>query len=87
MTDTKKTTQNNGNGVNSAIAAAVGAVVAGAAVAGAAFMSNKKNQDKVKKVVQNVKDDAVGYVKDVQGQAEVKKEEIKEKVIEQVQKL
>ncbi|MFA6250477.1 MAG: hypothetical protein WC686_03115 [Candidatus Shapirobacteria bacterium] len=42
--------------INPVMAAMAGAVVAGAAVAGAMIMSDKKNQDKVRKVVSNVKD-------------------------------
>lgn len=42
--------------VNPVMAAVAGAVAAGAVAAGAIIMSDKKNQDKVKKVVSNVKD-------------------------------
>lgn len=43
--------------INPVVAAVAGAVVGGVAVAGAIIMSDKDNQDKVNKVVSNVKDD------------------------------
>jgi hypothetical protein len=57
MTDKNLKTQVNDSAINPVVAAVAGAVVAGVAVAGAMIMSDKKNQDKVAKVVSNVKDD------------------------------
>lgn len=58
--------QNKKGGVNPVFAAVTGAVVgAGAAVAGAFVLKDKKNRDKVKKVLTNVKDQAVGYMEKV----------------------
>jgi hypothetical protein len=56
MTDNKVKSQVKRKSINPVMAAMAGAAVAGAAVAGAMFMSDKKNQDKVKKVVSDVKD-------------------------------
>lgn len=56
MTDKKIESQNNGKGTNPVMAAVAGAVVAGVAVAGAMIMSDKKNQNKVNKIVSDVKD-------------------------------
>lgn len=56
MTDKKVQTPVKENTINPLVAAVAGAVVAGAAVAGAIIMSDKKNQDKVSKVVTDVKD-------------------------------
>jgi hypothetical protein len=56
MTDKKVTPQIKKKTMNPVMAAMAGAVAAGVAVAGAMIMSDKKNQDKVKKVVSDVKD-------------------------------
>lgn len=77
MTDTKKKIQNSGSGVNPVMAAVAGVVVgAGIAVAGAVVMSDKKNQAKVKEVANNLKD-----------QFNDKKDDVKEKVIKEVEKI
>ncbi len=66
---------------NPVVAAVAGVVVgAGVAVAGAVALSDKKNREKVKKTLANAKDQAMGYVEDVQKQAEDKKGEIEEKL-------
>lgn len=75
------TNQNNQGGINPVAAAVAGAVVgAGVGVAGAVVLGNKKNREKISKVLNNVKDQAVDYVENMQKQAEVKKEEIEEKL-------
>lgn len=56
MTNKKVKSQVKKNVINPIMAAVTGVVVAGATVAGAIIMSKKKNQDKVKKVVSDVKD-------------------------------
>lgn len=56
MTDKNVKSQVGGNVINPVMAAVAGAVVAGVAVATTMIMSDKNNQDKVKKVVSNVKD-------------------------------
>ncbi len=56
----------------SVVAGITGAIIgAGAAVAGAFALKDKKNRDKVKKVLTNVKNQAEGYVKKIK--KEVKK--------------
>ena len=53
--------------VNPVAVGIAGAVVgAGVGVAGALVMQDKENRKKVKKVWKNVKESAVGYVKDMQ---------------------
>lgn len=73
---------NKNQGVINPVAAAVaGAVVgAGVAVAGAVVLSNKKNREKIGKVLNNAKNKAVDYVEGVQKQVEDKKNEVKEKL-------
>lgn len=56
MIDKKVKPEVKKNVINPVMAAVAGAVAAGAVAAGAIIMSDKKNQDKVKKVVSNVKD-------------------------------
>ena len=56
MTDKKVKPEVKKKVMNPVMAAMAGAVAAGVAVAGAMIMSDKKNQDKVKKVVSDVKD-------------------------------
>ncbi len=66
--------------VNSVVAGVTGAVIgAGIAVAGAAVVLNdKKNREKVKKVLTNVKKQAISYMEGVQKQAQDKKGEVEE---------
>ena len=67
MTNSK---QKKKGGVNPVFATVTGAViVAGAAVAGAFALKDKKNRNKVKKVLTNVKDQAVGYMEKIQKEA------------------
>lgn len=73
------------NPVTVGVTAAI--VGAGIAVAGAVVLKDKKNREKVKQVLTNVKDQAVGYVEDIQKQAEDKKEQIKEKLVEGEEKV
>lgn len=56
MTNKKMKSQVKKNVINPIMAAVTGVVVASATVAGAIIMSKKKNQDKLKKVVSDVKD-------------------------------
>ena len=69
MTNSKQIKKGN----NTVFAAVAGAVVgAGVAVAGAFAMKDKKNQDKVKKVFTDVKNQAVSYMGKIE--KEVKKD-------------
>jgi len=63
MTNSKQKKQVN-NGVFAAITGAV--VGAGVAVVGAIAMKDKKNRDKVNKVINDVKNQAVGYAEKMQ---------------------
>lgn len=68
-------------GVNPVVAAVTGAVVgAGVAIAGAIALKDEKNRQKVKDVLTNAKDQAVGYMEDIQKQAQDKKIEIQDKI-------
>lgn len=79
--DQKK--QDDQNRFNQVAAAVTGAVVgAGVGIAGAVIMGNKKNREKISRILNNVKDDAVDYVGGIKKQAQDKKEEIKKKFIE-----
>jgi len=76
-------TDQNQGGINPVAAAVAGAVVgAGIGVAGAVIMGNKKNREKIGKVLNNAKNQAINYVEGVQKQAEDKKNEVKEKLTE-----
>lgn len=71
------------NGLNQVAAAVTGAIVgAGVAVAGAVIMSDKKNREKVKKVLNNAKNQAIGYMEDIQKQVKSKKSEVEGKLTE-----
>jgi len=85
MTDlSQKKQDERRNEFNQNVAAAVtGAVVgAGVAIAGAVVLNDKKNRNKVKKVLTDVKDQAIGYIEDMQKQVQDKKDEIEEKFTE-----
>lgn len=70
-------------GLNPVVVAVTGAVVGvGVAVAGAVALKDKKNREKVKQAVTNVKNQATGYVEDMQNQAQNKGSEIEEKIAE-----
>lgn len=81
MTYNNQKKQNEGkNGINPVVAAVAGAVVgAGIAVAGVA-LADEKNREKVKEVVTKAKNQTIGYVEDMQKQAQAKKREGEEKV-------
>ena len=71
----------NQGGINPVAAAVAGAVVgAGVAVAGAVVMGNKKNREKISKVLNDAKDKAVNYMEGIQKQAQDKKDEVGEKL-------
>ena len=68
---------------NPLAAVATGVVIgAGVTTAGAALLKDKKNREKVKKVVKDVKNQMSGYMEDMQKKANEKKEEGKVKVTE-----
>jgi gas vesicle protein len=76
MTNSKQNQKKN----KSIIAAIAGAIVgAGAAIAGTAAFKDKKNRDKAKKVLTNIKNQALGYVKKMQ--KETKSEKINKKKV------
>lgn len=78
----KKNEEDKRNSINQVTAAITGAVVgAGIAVAGAVVMSDKKNREKVEKVLSNAKDQAINYVKDIQNSAENKKNMIGKELV------
>lgn len=75
-------TNKNKGGINPVVAAVAGAVVgAGVGIAGAVVLGDKKNREKINKVLNNVKDQAVDYVEGVQKQAEDKKSEIEKEFV------
>jgi len=65
----------------SVIAGITGAVVgAGAAVAGTIALKDKKNRDKVNKVINDVKNQAVGYAEKMQKEISNSKEKIEKNI-------
>lgn len=81
MTDknNKKQVEEKG-GFNPVVAAVTGAVIgAGIAVAGAVALRDEKNREKVKEAFTNIKDQAKGYMDDMQKQVKEKEEAVKEK--------
>lgn len=76
-------TNQNQNGISPVAAAVAGAVVgAGVAVAGTMILEDKRNREKIKKVLNNAKNQAINYVEDMQKQVKDKKNEVKENFIE-----
>jgi len=68
-------------GVNNFVAAITGAVVgAGVAVAGAIALKDKKNRDKVTKVINDVKNQTVGYVEKIQKEISTNKKKIEKNI-------
>lgn len=79
---------NQRGGVSPVMAAVAGAVVgAGVAVAGAIVLEDKKNREKIKKVLNNTKNQAINYMESIQKQAENRKGEIEEKLTEGKEKV
>lgn len=75
-------------GINPVTVAITGAVIgAGVAVAGAVILKDKKNREKVKQAFTNVKDQAVGYMEDMQKEVKDKKGEVEEKLAEGKEKV
>jgi predicted translin family RNA/ssDNA-binding protein len=77
------------NEMNTIATGVTGAVIGvGIAVAGAAavVLQDKKSRDKVKKVLINVKDQALGYIEDMQKQTQDKKSDVEEKLSQNVGK-
>ena len=88
MTDHNQKKGAGKGGVNPVVAAVTGAVVgAGVAIAGAVALKDEKNRKKVKEVLTNVKDQAVGYMEDMQKQTQDKKSQIEEKLAEGKEKI
>jgi len=86
MTDQKIPVEKK-KGINPVAAAVTGAVVgAGLVVAGAAALSDKKNRDKAKQVLGNVKDKATTYMKDMKKEARDKKDKAEKKLKNKVKK-
>jgi len=81
------TNQNQG-GINPVAAAVAGAVVgAGVAVAGTMILEDKKNREKIRKVFNNAKNQAINYVEGMQKQVKDKKNEVKENLTEGKEKV
>ncbi len=78
MKNTKQTKKRSTSSIFTVIAGAV--VGAGVAVAGAVFMKDKKNRDKVKKVLSNAKNQAVNYIENIDKEAKKDKVIIKSKI-------
>ncbi len=76
---TTKQTKKKGASIFAAIAGAI--VGSGVAVAGAIFMKDKKNRDKVKKVLSNAKNQAVDYIGKIEKEAKKDKVVIKKKIV------
>lgn len=91
MTDQNYKKQDKGNGgVNPVIAAVTGAIVGAgvaAAVAGTVALKDEKNRERVKEILTNAKDKAIGYVEDMQKQAQDKKVEVEGKLAEDKEKV
>lgn len=75
---TTKKTKKKGASIFAAIAGAV--VGSGVAVAGTLFMKDKKNRDKVKKVLSNAKNQAVDYIGKIEKDVKKDKVVIKKKI-------
>jgi uncharacterized protein YlxW (UPF0749 family) len=71
----------NKNKNKSALAGVAGAaIVAGVAVASAFVLTDKKNREKVKKVLTNAKDQAVDYMDNMQKKTDKKEKEVEKKL-------
>ena len=71
----------NQNKNKSGIAGAAGAaIIAGVAVASAFVLNDKKNREKVKKVLTNAKDQAVDYMDNMQKKTDKKEKEVEKKL-------
>ena len=82
-THNKQNEDTTKNGVNPVVVAVTGAIVgAGVAVAGAIALKDKKNREKVKEILSNVKDHTMGYMEDMKKQVEDKKGEVEEALTE-----
>jgi outer membrane murein-binding lipoprotein Lpp len=82
MTNQKKQNEHKG-GMGSMVAAMTGAVVgAGIAIAGAVALKDEKNVQKIKEIMTNVKDQAVGHIEDIKKNVEHEKTEIDEQIAE-----
>ena len=77
MTNQKK--QNEGKGVNTAVAAVTGVLVGAAAVAvaGAAVLANDNSRKKVEKAIDKAKDDVAGVKSDMKDKLAEGKEKAK----------
>jgi gas vesicle protein len=71
------------SGFNPVAVAVTGAVVgAGVVVAGAAALKDKKNREKVKEVLTNIKDQAIDYMEDMQKRTQDKNDKAEKKLDE-----
>jgi uncharacterized membrane protein YgaE (UPF0421/DUF939 family) len=70
------------NNIKSVAAGVTGAAIGfGIAIVGAAVvLSDKKNSDKVKKVLANAKDKAMNYLEDIQKKTDKKEKEAEEEL-------
>jgi gas vesicle protein len=80
MTDIKKNGRADKQEISPLVAAVTGAVIGvGVAVGGAVALSDKKNREKVKKALGDVKDQAMSYMEGMQKKNDGKKEMAKER--------
>lgn len=90
MTDKHHKKQDNKNTIGSvAVKVAEAVVIAGVAVAATIALKDEKTRKKVKKALVNVKDQAIGYVEDMQNKAQDKKGKVEKKLVkgkEQIKK-
>jgi hypothetical protein len=77
MIDNKK---KNMGGINTVAAAVTGAIVGGVAVAGAMVLKDEKNREKIKKTVNDVKNQSMDYVEGIRDEMDDKKDEVEEKL-------
>lgn len=81
MIDQNQIKQDEKDGINAATAAMIGAVIGvGIAVVGAVALKDKKNREKIKRVLTNARDEVADYMEGMQKQVEDKKSEVEEKV-------
>ena len=84
---TNDNVKNDNNGVNPVAAVIVGAVVGATVVAGATAMQDKTNTDKVKKVLNEAKENATDGIENLQKQVHDTKAKIQKEVNETKEKI
>ena len=89
MTDrTKKKQTSEKTDINPIVAGVTGAVIgAGVAIAGAALLGDEKKRIKAKKILSNVRDGAVNYVRDLENQIRAQEGVVEEKLAKSAKKV